>query len=152
MKKAIIISGSIILAVLVVFFSLYFISITPKDTGKFSVDEFVEYIQNPHFQTDKNYGEIADYKSAAKAGKAAIAERFENSEGGLFEWMGCNVQYDAESERGKLNSRFFFPFFMCQIPSFTVCTQCADLTRMCKRKNLYIFSANDCFGRISVTI
>ena len=97
MKKAIIISGSIILAVLVVFFSLYFISITPKDTGKFSVDEFVEYIQNPHFQTDKNYGEIADYKSAAKAGKAAIAERFENSEGGLFEWMGCNVQYDAEN-------------------------------------------------------
>ena len=91
MKKAIIISGSIILAVLVVFFSLFFISITPKDTGKFSVDEFVEYIQNPHFQTDKNYGEIADYKSAAKAGKAAIAERFENSEGGLFEWMGCSV-------------------------------------------------------------
>ena len=98
MKKAIIISGSIILAVLVVFFSLYFISITPKDTGKFSVDEFVEYIQNPHFQTDKNYGEIADYKSAAKAGKAAIAERFENSEGGLFEWMGCSVRYDAESD------------------------------------------------------
>ena len=97
MKKAIIISSSIILAVLVVFFSLYFISITPKDTGKFSVDEFVEYIQNPHFQTDKNYGKIADYKSAAKAGKAAIAERFENSEGGLFEWMGCNVQYDAEN-------------------------------------------------------
>ena len=98
MKKVIIISGSIILAVLVVFFSLYFISITPKDTGKFSVDEFVEYIQNPHFQTDKNYGEIADYKSAAKAGKAAIAERFENSEGGIFEWMGCTVQYDVEND------------------------------------------------------
>ena len=98
MKKAIIISGSIILAVLVVFFSLYFISITPKDTGKFSVDEFVEYIQNPHFQTDKNYGEIADYKSAAKAGKAAIAERFENSEGGLFEWMGCSIKYDSEND------------------------------------------------------
>ena len=98
MKKVIIISGSIILAVLVVFFSLYFISITPKDTGKFSVDEFVEYIQNPHFQTDKNYGEIADYKSAAKAGKAAIAERFENSECGIFEWMGCTVQYDVEND------------------------------------------------------
>ena len=53
MKKAIIISGSIILAVLAVFFSLYFISITPKDTGKFSVDEFVEYIQNPHFRQTK---------------------------------------------------------------------------------------------------
>ena len=98
MKKVIIISGSIILAVLVVFFSLYFISITPKDTGKFSVDEFVEYIQNPHFQTDKNYGEIADYKSAAKEGKAAIAERFENSECGIFEWMGCTVQYDVEND------------------------------------------------------
>ena len=109
MKKAIIISGSIILAVLVVFFSLYFISITPKDTGKFSVDEFVEYIQNPHFQTDKNYGEIADYKSAAKAGKAAIAERFENSEGGLFEWTGCNVQYDAESDAYYIRTYQMFP-------------------------------------------
>ena len=90
-------------------FSLYFISITPKDTGKFSVDEFVEYIQNPHFQTDKNYGEIADYKSAAKAGKAAIAERFENSEGGLFEWMGCNVQYDAESDAYYIRTYQMFP-------------------------------------------
>ena len=109
MKKAIIISGSIILAVLVVFFSLYFISITPKDTGKFSVDEFVEYIQNPHFQTDKNYGEIIDYKSAAKAGKAAIAERFENSEGSLFEWMGCSVQYDAESDAYYIRTYQMFP-------------------------------------------
>ena len=97
MKKAIIISSSIILAVLVVFFSLYFISTTPKDTGEFSVDEFAEYIQNQHFQTDKNYGEITHYKSAVKAGKVAIAERFENSEGGLFEWMGCSVQYDKEN-------------------------------------------------------
>lgn len=112
MKKAIIISGSIILAVLVVFFSLYFISITPKDTGKFSVDEFVEYIQNPHFQTDKNYGEIADYKSAAKAGKAAIAERFENSEGGLFEWMGCSVQYDEENDAYYVRTYHVAPFVL----------------------------------------
>ena len=98
MKRSIIISCSIILAVLVVFFSLYFISTAPKDNGDFSVDEFAEYIQNEHFQTDKNYGEIIDYKSAAKAGKAAIAERFENSEGGLFEWMGCSVQYDKAND------------------------------------------------------
>ena len=110
MKKAIIISGSIILAVLVVFFSLYFISITPKDTGKFSVDEFVEYIQNPYFQTDKNYGKIADYKSAAKAGKAAIAERFENSEGGIFEWMGCSVQYDKANDVYYVRTYHIAPF------------------------------------------
>ena len=98
MKKSIIISSSIILALLVVFFSFYFILTTPKSTGDFSVDEFAEYIQNEHFQTDENYGKITDYKSAAKAGKIAIAERFENSEGGLFEWMSCSVQYDKESD------------------------------------------------------
>ena len=108
-KKAIIISGSIILAVLVVFFSLYFISTAPKDTGDFSVDEFAEYIQNEHFQTDKNYGEITDFNSAAKAGKTAIAERFENSEGGLFEWLGCNVQYDAESDAYYIRTYQMFP-------------------------------------------
>ena len=58
----------------------------------------------------------------------------------------------AISKRGKLNSRFFFPFFMCQIPSFTVCAQCADLTRMCKWKHFYTFSVNNCFSWISVTI
>ena len=98
MKKAIIISGSIILAVLVLFFLLYFILTTPKDMGDFSVDEFAEHIQNEHFQTDKNYGKITDYKSAAAAGKAAISDRFENSEGSLFEWRGCSVKYDKVSD------------------------------------------------------
>ena len=109
MKKATIISCSIILSVLVIFFSLYFISTAPKDTGDFSVDEFTDYIQNEDFQTDKNYGEITDYKSAAKAGKTAIAERFENSEGGLFEWMGCNVQYDTESDAYYIRTYQMFP-------------------------------------------
>ena len=109
MKKAIIISSSIILAVFVVFFSLFFISTAPKDTGEFSVDEFTEYIQNQHFQTDKKYGEITDCTSAAKAGKTAIAERFENSEGGLFEWMGCSVQYDAESDAYYIRTYQMFP-------------------------------------------
>ena len=109
MKKAIIISCSIILAVLCVFFSLYFISTAPKDMGDFSVNDFEKYIQNEHFQTDKNYGEIIDHKSAAKAGKAAIAERFEYSEGGLFEWMGCSVQYDAESDAYYIRTYQMFP-------------------------------------------
>ncbi len=112
MKKAVMISGSIILVVLVVFFSLYFISTAPKDVGDFSVDEFAEYIQNEHFQTDKNYGEITDYKSAAKAGKAAIAERFENSEGGLFEWMGCSVQYDKVTDVYYVRTYHTAPFIM----------------------------------------
>ena len=110
MKKAIIISGSIILAVLVVFFSLYFISTTPKYTGEFSVNEFAECIQNEHFQTDKNYGEIIDYQTAAKAGKAAIAERFENSEGSLFEWMGCSVQYDKANDAYYVRTYHIAPF------------------------------------------
>ena len=110
MKKAIIISGSIILAVLVVFFSLYFISTAPKDTGDFSVDKFAEYIQNEHFQTDKNYGGITDFKSAAKVGKTAIAERFENSEGGLFEWMGCSVLYDEANDVYYVRTYHIAPF------------------------------------------
>ena len=110
MKKAIIISGSIILAVLCVFFSLYFISTAPKDTGDFSVDEFAEYIQNEHFQTDKNYGEIIDYKSAAKAGKTAIAEHFENSDGSIFEWMGCSVQYDKANDVYYVRTYHIAPF------------------------------------------
>lgn len=98
MKKAIIISCSIILAVLIAFFSFYFISTDPKDTGDFSVDAFAAYIQNEHFQTDINYGTITDYKSAAKAGKTAIAERFENAQGSILEWMGCSVQYDKGND------------------------------------------------------
>ena len=98
MKKAIIILSAIILVFLVVFFSLYFILTTPKDTGAFSVDNYAEYIQNENFQTDENYGTITDWKSAAIAGKNAIADRFENSEGGIFEWMGCSVQYDVEND------------------------------------------------------
>ena len=74
------------------------ISTTPKDKGEFSVDEFAEYIQNEDFQTDNNYGKIIDYKAAAKAGRTAIAERFGISEGSIFEWMSCSVQYDKEND------------------------------------------------------
>ena len=97
MKKTIIILSAIILVFLIAFFSLYFFLTAPKDTGDFSVDNYAEYIQNECFQTDNNYGKITGYKSAASAGKKAIADRFENSEGGIFEWMGCSVQYDSEN-------------------------------------------------------
>jgi len=97
MKKSIIISASVILAIVVIFFSLYLVVTTPKQAGNFSVDKFTEYIENENFQTEENYGEIIDFKSAAKAGKTAISERFQDSDGGVFEWMGCSVKYDAEN-------------------------------------------------------
>ena len=112
MKKAITILGVIILALLVVFFSFYFILTTPKSTGDFSVDEFAEYIQNEYYQTDENYGKITDYKSAAKAGKTAIAERFENSDGSIFEWMGCSVQYDEENDAYYVRTYHVAPFVL----------------------------------------
>ena len=112
MKKAITILGVIILALLVVFFSFYFILTTPKSTGDFSVDEFAEYIQNEYFQTDEKYGIITDYKSAAKAGKTAIAERFENSDGSIFEWMGCSVQYDEENDAYYVRTYHVAPFVL----------------------------------------
>jgi len=39
-----------------------------------------------------------NYKTAAKAGKNAIAEHFENSNGNIFEWMSCDVCYDREND------------------------------------------------------
>ena len=98
MRKTIIILCSVILVFLVAFFSLYFILTTPKNTGDFTVENYIEYIQNENFQTDNNYGKISDCKSAAIVGKKAIADRFENSEGGIFEWKGCTVQYDVEND------------------------------------------------------
>ena len=98
MKKVIIIISCIILALIIVFFSSYFILTAPKNVGKFSVSEFKEYIENEYFQTDINYGKITDSKSAASAGKTAIYERFENSKGNIFEWMGCAVRYDIAEE------------------------------------------------------
>lgn len=98
MKKAIIISFSIILAVIVTFLCVYFFLTAPKFKGDFSVSDFQTQIENINFQTDKNYGNITDFKSAAKAGKTAIAERFQNSSGGIFEWMCCDVRYDKEND------------------------------------------------------
>lgn len=98
MKKTIIILSTLILFVVVIFFCLYFVYTTPNFTGNFSINEFQDEIENINFQTKKNYGDINDYKSAAKAGKTAISERFENSNGSIFEWRGCDVQYDKEND------------------------------------------------------
>lgn len=112
MKKTTVILGAIILAVIVVFFGLYFVLTAPNYTGEFSVDKFDEFIQNENFQTEKKYGEITDYKSAAKAGKAAIAERFQNSEGNIFEWMDCSVQYDKENDLYYVRTFHVYPLVM----------------------------------------
>lgn len=98
MKKTIMISIILIFIILFAFLSFYLISTTPKYVGDFNVVEFSEYIENESFQIDKNIGKITDYKSAAKVGKSLIAERFENSNGNIFEWMGCDVQHDKEND------------------------------------------------------
>ena len=112
MKKAIIILSAIILVFLVAFFALYFILTAPKSTGAFSVDNYAEYIQNENFQTGNNYGKITDNKAAAITGKKAIADRFENSEGGIFEWMGCSVRYDGESDAYYVRTYHVAPFVL----------------------------------------
>ncbi|MBQ2779976.1 MAG: hypothetical protein IJF42_00240 [Clostridia bacterium] len=98
MKKTIIVIGAIVFAAIVLFFCLYFALTAPKFAGDFSVGTYQEEIENDNFQTQLNYGKIDDYTSAASAGKKALADRFENSDGGIFEWMGCSVQYDAETD------------------------------------------------------
>lgn len=98
MKKTIIISSVTIFTIVVIFFVSYFMMTSPKFRGEFSVNKFEDYIQNENFQTDKNYGKIIDFKSAAKAGEMAINERFENSDGSILEWLDCAVRYDKEND------------------------------------------------------
>ncbi len=112
MKKAIIVIGSIILILIVHLFCLYFALTVPKFTGDFSINEFQEEMENINFQTEINYGKIDDYKSAASAGKNAIAHRFENSDGGILDWMGCSVQYDAENDTYHVRTFHVIPLVM----------------------------------------
>ena len=112
MKKAIIILSSIILVFLVAFLLSYFILTNPKNAGDFSIDNYAEYIQNEYFQTEINYGKITDYKSAAVAGKNAIADRFENSEGDILEWKGCDVLYDTENNAYYIRIYHINPFIL----------------------------------------
>ena len=109
MKKIIIISLSVIVVVTVVFFSSYFIMTAPKYKDDFSINDFTEYIENPNFQTDKNYGKIMDYKSAARAGKNVISERFDDVEGSIFEWMGCDVRHDKTNDAYYIRTYHIYP-------------------------------------------
>lgn len=111
MKKTIIVLSAIIFAFLVAFFSFYFISTAPKNAGDFAIEDYSEIIQDENFHTDDNYGEIADYKSAASAGKKAILETFENAKGGIFEWMGWSVQYNAEADAYCIRTYHIRPMF-----------------------------------------
>ena len=98
MKKSIIIT-SVILLVVIAFFSTYFILTSPKNKGEFSIDNFSKEIELFDFKNDKKHELITDYKSAAKVAKTVIDEEFgENSTGSVFEWIGCDVRYDKENE------------------------------------------------------
>ena len=99
MKKTIITVGIVLLALLITLVSAYAIGTAPKDKGSFSVEDYAEYIAEPNFQTERTYDAVTDWKSAAKVGKQAILDRFgKSAQGGLFEWMGCDVQYDSDSD------------------------------------------------------
>lgn len=98
MKKAAIISGAVTGALVVLFFSAYFILTAPRYAGDFSAEAFAVYLENGQFQTDKQYGEITDFKSAAAVGKTAISQHFDEGSGSVFKWMGCSVQYDKEND------------------------------------------------------
>jgi len=96
MKKATIILGGVILLSFAAFCCIYFIVTAPKYMGNFSASELLETVEIQNFQNDSQHGSIGDYKSAAKAGKIAIRERFENGSGHIFKWMGCEVCFDEQ--------------------------------------------------------
>lgn len=99
MKKSILIIGIVLLILIIPFLSVYAIRTAPKDKGAFSVDDYTAYIAEPNFRTERTYGAITDWKTAANIGKQAIRDRFgKSAEGGLFEWMGCDVQYDTDND------------------------------------------------------
>lgn len=98
MKKAFLIIGGIILLLAAAFICVYFIQTAPNDAGSFSVGEFSMETHHPEFQSDSNYGEITDFKTAARAGKQAVARRFDSYQSSFFHWMGCDVQYDQNKD------------------------------------------------------
>ena len=98
-RKTITIITAAILLFIIVFLSAYFILTSPKNKGDFSVDDFSYEIELFAFQSETQYGELTDYKCAAKIGKQVIEDRFGKiSRGSVFEWMGCDVKYDKENE------------------------------------------------------
>jgi len=109
MRKTITIFTAVVLTVIIFFFCLYFAFTAPKFTGNFSISTYQREMDYVNFQSEINCGKITDYKSAAKAGKTAIAERFEDTEGSLFQWVGCSVQYDAENDAYYIRRYQMFP-------------------------------------------
>ncbi len=112
MKKAIMIITAAITVLAVLFASLFLALTAPHDRGAFSIGAFYDELENENFQTEKMYGKIEDYKSAAKIGKTAIADRFENANGSIFRWMGCDVQYDEKSDAYYIRTYLLSPFAM----------------------------------------
>ena len=55
------------------------------------MNKFEDYIQNENFQTDKNYGKIIDFKSAAKAGEMAIPVVCNGRDFGLRNRLGFSA-------------------------------------------------------------
>lgn len=109
MKKRIIVLIIVIVSLSIVYAALYFATTTSKYTGEFSISKFSDKIENIDFQTEKTYGRLNDYKSAAAEGKAAIAEHFEDSSGSIFKWMGCDVQYDQVNDVYYVRTYQLFP-------------------------------------------
>ena len=113
MKNRIIVLLAVILLFIIAFLSVYFILTAPKYKGEFSIDSFSEDIENYPFESDKKYGNIADYQSAGKIGKAVIDEHCgEYSKGSIVDWIGCDVQYDKENEVYHVRAYHINPFIM----------------------------------------
>ena len=98
MRRSWIGTGAILFAGLALLVCLSIVMTAPKFAGDFSVSAYQAEMENVNFQSDVNYGTIKDFESAARAGKRAIGDRFENSGSGMLCWMGCAVQYDAECD------------------------------------------------------
>lgn len=111
MKKTFCIIGLVLCAVLVGYLSLYFVCTTPFNDGSFELSDYSDCIDDPNFQDDKNYGEITNYKTAAKIGNEIFAERFEESKSSLFLWRGCAVKYDSNNSAWYVRTFIIAPVF-----------------------------------------
>ena len=58
------------------------------------------------------------------------------------EFFAGNQAWAVDRRRGNLSFMGLFPLFMHQIPSFAVCAQSTDLTRVRKRKHFNRFTIN----------
>jgi hypothetical protein len=98
MKKILVICLCVVLIILIAVFVLYVFATAPKYEGEFLLEVYEEEIKNQNFQMETTYGEIIDYKFAAKVGQKAISDRFSDAESSLLKWRGCLVSYDKEND------------------------------------------------------